>query len=137
MKEPMKQEVQQILAKEHESIEQLLYKYDQSSSWLEQENSAETLALELHKHMVMEKEILFPALKSLPGGEPVVENMLKEHDQMKVIISELRRLCADLDEDEYKKKMGELKNEIGKHLDFSEQSVLPKIRGDSNVAVKK
>lgn len=120
-------EVQKILLREHEKIEKMLEEFDCSSAWAEQENLAESIALVLHKHLVLEEQILYPKLNDYLGQTNSLGDMLKEHDEIRICISRLRRLCADIDKERYQQQFAELKEEIERHLELWHELVMPKI----------
>jgi hemerythrin superfamily protein len=84
---------------------------------------AETICSALDIHATLEEEIFYPVMRQLNGGGKVMDKSQPEHDEMRRLISELRRL--DADNPRHDEVMQELMRDVMHHVADEETVLLP------------
>lgn len=85
---------------------------------------AETICTALEIHATLEEEIFYPVMRTIDGGDPVMEKSQPEHDTMKRLIRELRTIPGD--DKRHDKVLQELMRDVIHHVADEETVILPK-----------
>ena len=115
-----------LLAHEHKKLSSLLRDYEKADDSTGKEDVVQNLAMELHIHMMLEEQVFFPALEKEGKAKKLLDESVKQNDEIKLLIDQLQRLMADQDKKEYEKKMCELKKCVEHHIEQTEGKILPK-----------
>jgi hemerythrin superfamily protein len=84
---------------------------------------AETICSALEIHAALEEEIFYPVMRQLDGGDPVMSKSEPEHDEMRRLVSELRR--TDADNPRHDQLIQELMRDVMHHVADEETVLLP------------
>jgi hemerythrin superfamily protein len=84
---------------------------------------AETICDALEIHATLEEEIFYPVMRSKAHDQKVMEKSEPEHDEMRRIISEIRR--ADPKDSHYDDLVFELMRDVQHHVADEETVLLP------------
>jgi hypothetical protein len=86
-------------------------------------NAADLEALKSHFefHDLFEREILYPAIMTAPGGAGATEQALAEHEQLELLIEQLTAPPADGGEDvSWREQMAEIARSLELHVTSEE-----------------
>lgn len=78
---------------------------------------------QLVRHEAAEQEIVYPAIKRLPGGEPLVAARMKEEEEAEAMLAKLEHL--DASSLEFMGALGDLRIAVLDHAQQEEAEVLP------------
>ncbi|MCC2959569.1 hemerythrin domain-containing protein [Massilia sp. IC2-278] len=84
---------------------------------------AETICTALEIHATLEEEMFYPVMRQLDKGEPFVHKAEPEHNDMRRIISELRRTSGS--DPRHDKLILELMRDVIHHVADEETTLLP------------
>lgn len=84
---------------------------------------AETICTALEIHATLEEEVFYPVMRQLDKGEPFVHKAEPEHNEMRRIISELRRTSGS--DPRHDKLILELMRDVIHHVADEETTLLP------------
>ncbi len=84
---------------------------------------AETICTALDIHATLEEEVFYPVMRQLDKGEPFVHKAEPEHNEMRRIISELRRTSGS--DPRHDKLILELMRDVIHHVADEETTLLP------------
>ena len=84
---------------------------------------AETICTALEIHATLEEEVFYPVMRQLDKGEPFVHKAEPEHNDMRRIISELRRTSGS--DPRHDKLILELMRDVIHHVADEETTLLP------------
>lgn len=115
-----------LLLHEHKKLSSLFREYEKTDDSIDKEDVVQNLAMELHIHMMLEEQVFFPALEKEGKTKRLLDDCIKQNDEIKALIDQLQRLMADQDKKEYEKKMKELKKCVEHHIEQTECKILPK-----------
>jgi molybdopterin converting factor small subunit len=81
---------------------------------------------ELEVHAALEEEIFYPAVKNeVDDGSSMVQEAIEEHQTVKQLISELKRM-EEADE-EFESQFSQLMENVQHHVEEEESEMLPKV----------
>ena len=84
---------------------------------------AETICTALEIHATLEEEVFYPVMRQIDKGEPFVHKAEPEHNDMRRIISELRRTSGS--DPRHDKLILELMRDVIHHVADEETTLLP------------
>jgi hemerythrin superfamily protein len=116
----------QLIKRDHKKVEGLFAKFEQAKTVAAKKRIAGQACQELEIHAQLEEEIFYPAVRKNLGAEDMVEEAKQEHQQAKQIISELKKISAEED-DQVEEKFSELVECIQHHVEEEEGEMLPKV----------
>jgi hypothetical protein len=114
----------QLIRRDHKKVEGLFDKFQQSKSENSKKRLVEQVIQELEVHAKVEEEIFYPAVKKQLGEEDLVEEAKQEHQQMKDILRELKKMNGQ--DEELEEKFSELVECVKHHVEEEEGEMLPK-----------
>ena len=80
----------------------------------------------LHHHHTGEDTMMFPFLADRrPEANPVLKRLGEEHEQIAVLVAELRRALADEDPAAARAEVERLTHDLEAHLTYEEQELIP------------
>jgi len=111
-----------LLTSDHRAVERLLGEARRDASVMEK------IRTELETHATIEEEIFYPAVRSAlqEQGRELVQEALHEHDEMREALDEVSSL--DQDDEDYGRKLDELKEKIQHHVGEEEGEMFPQAR---------
>lgn len=119
-------DVTKILEKDHRLVEDLLSKIDKAEGD-ERMPLLEELATNLHAHMELEEQVVYPAMEPVTGKEEVEEGNT-EHELARKALADVQSLAPD--EPGFGAAFDVLKAGIDHHVKDEEEEVFPELRKD-------
>lgn len=120
-----------LLRSDHKKVRDLFMEYENTENAKAREDIMAMLCLEVATHTMLEEQIFYPAAKGILSNDGFITESLDEHDRVKILISQLQRLCADEDRDAYDEKVDQLKTTIESHVQEEERLLFPKVEESS------
>lgn len=117
-----------LLKKDHREMEEAFKKFDKldAKKTAEKKQLADKIGAELLRHMKVEEEIFYPAVKeSLKSTEDVVNEGIVEHAAAKVLIKEIKAMKGN--EELFDSKVHVLAEKIAHHVEEEETEMFPKV----------
>lgn len=116
----------QLIKQDHKRVEGLFQKYKKARGAESKRKIADEAMEQLEIHAAVEEEIFYPAAKrELEDGE-IIEEAIKEHDEVKSLIEELRSMESD--DEEFDGKFAELVENVQHHVKEEESEMLPQVK---------
>lgn len=117
-----------LLKKDHREMEEAFKEFDklEAKKIAEKKQLADKIGAELLKHMKVEEEIFYPAIKeSLKSTEDPVNEGVVEHAAAKVLIKEIKAMKGN--EELFDSKVHVLAEQITHHVEEEEKEMFPKV----------
>jgi hemerythrin superfamily protein len=114
----------QLIRRDHKKVESLFNKVEQSKKPDAKKRVCEQALMELDVHSKLEEEIFYPAVRKHVGDEEMVEEAKQEHQQVKEMMRELRKM--NIEDEEFEEKFSELVEAVQHHVEEEEGEMLPK-----------
>ena len=108
-----------MLTEDHRRAEGLFEEFAETGD----EQVAAMVCNDLTLHTEIEERAIYPALRQLDGGEQLVEEALREHNEAKQLIERIRGTAGD----ELTDLMDELEAAVEHHVSEEESEVFPKL----------
>jgi hemerythrin superfamily protein len=116
----------QMIRQDHKKVEGLFKKFEQTKGSQAKRRLAESAMAELEVHAALEEEIFYPAVKNeVDDGSSMVQEAIEEHQTVKQLISELKRM-EEADE-EFESQFSQLMENVQHHVEEEESEMLPKV----------
>ncbi|HNB22626.1 MAG TPA: hemerythrin domain-containing protein [Candidatus Melainabacteria bacterium] len=115
----------ELIRKDHDDIKKLLQKYDTASDAKERENIVRELGMQLTEHARMDEELIYPAAAQMAEDNSFVEQLKDSDNSVKMHLAQVQRLYADIDKEEFEKKMNELRQAVCTLIEREETSLIP------------
>ena len=116
----------QMIRQDHKKVEGLFKKFEQTQGSQAKRRLAENAMAELEVHAALEEEIFYPAVKKeVDDGSSMVQEAIEEHQTVKQLISELKRM-EEADE-EFESQFSQLMENVQHHVEEEESEMLPKV----------
>jgi hemerythrin superfamily protein len=116
----------QMIRQDHKKVEGLFKKFEQTKGSQAKRRLAENAMAELEVHAALEEEIFYPAVKNeVDAGSSMVQEAIEEHQTVKQLISELKRM-EEADE-EFESQFSQLMENVQHHVEEEESEMLPKV----------
>jgi hemerythrin superfamily protein len=116
----------QMIRQDHKKVEGLFKKFEQTKGSQAKRRLAENAMAELEVHAALEEEIFYPAVKNeVDDGSSMVQEAIEEHQTVKQLISELKRM-EEADE-EFESQFSQLMENVQHHVEEEESEMLPKV----------
>jgi hemerythrin superfamily protein len=115
-----------MIRQDHKKVEGLFKKFEQTKGSQAKRRLAENAMAELEVHAALEEEIFYPAVKNeVDDGSSMVQEAIEEHQTVKQLISELKRM-EEADE-EFESQFSQLMENVQHHVEEEESEMLPKV----------
>lgn len=117
-----------LLKKDHREMEEAFKKFDKldAKKTAEKKQLADKIGAELLRHMKVEEEIFYPAVKeNLKSTEDVINEGVVEHAAAKVLIKEIKAMKGS--EELFDSKVHVLAEQIAHHVEEEETEMFPKV----------
>ncbi len=108
---------------DHSHVMVTFHQYTKDKSPSVKKALADTICTALEIHATLEEEVFYPVMRQLDKGEPFVHKAEPEHDDMRRIISELRRTSGS--DPRHDKLILELMRDVIHHVADEETTLLP------------
>ncbi len=116
----------QMIRQDHKKVEGLFKKFEQTQGSQAKRRLAENAMAELEVHAALEEEIFYPAVKNeVDDGSSMVQEAIEEHQTVKQLISELKRM-EEADQ-EFESQFSQLMENVQHHVEEEESEMLPKV----------
>jgi hemerythrin superfamily protein len=115
----------QMIRQDHRKVEGLFKKFEQTQGAQAKRRLAENAMAELEVHAALEEEIFYPAVKTEVDDGSMVQEAIEEHQTVKQLISELKRM-EEADE-EFESQFSQLMENVQHHVEEEESEMLPKV----------
>jgi hemerythrin superfamily protein len=115
----------QMIRQDHKKVEGLFKKFEQTKGAQAKRRLAENAMAELEVHAALEEEIFYPAVKREVDDGSMVQEALEEHQTVKQLISELKRM--EEADDEFESQFSEPVENVQHHVEEEENEMLPKV----------
>jgi hemerythrin superfamily protein len=108
----------ELLKQDHRNVERLFTEFLESedSGIDDREDLFQQITTELNAHTEAEEKVLYPAMKSTAPEK--VEEALREHGQIKELLTEM--LDIDFDDDEFSIKFNKMMEDVLHHVEEEE-----------------
>jgi len=114
-----------MIRRDHKKVEGLFNKFEQAKKPDAKKRVCEQALQELDIHTKLEEEIFYPAVKKQVGDDEMVEEAKQEHQQVKEMMRELKKM--NVEDQEFEEKFSELVEAVQHHVEEEEGEMLPKV----------
>ena len=115
----------QLIRRDHKKVEGLFDKFEETKKADAKKRIVDQVIQELEVHAKIEEEIFYPAVRKHLGEEDMLEEAKQEHQQVKEIMRELKKL--DAEDEQLEEKFSELVEGVKHHVEEEEGEMLPKV----------
>ncbi len=115
----------QMIRQDHKKVEGLFKKFEQTKGAQAKRRLAENAMAELEVHAALEEEIFYPAVKTEVDDGSMVQEAIEEHQTVKQLISELKRM--EEANQEFESQFSQLMENVQHHVEEEENEMLPKV----------
>lgn len=115
----------EVVLDQHQHARDLFARLDTATAENSQDVFDQLLRL-LAVHETAEEEVIYPALRRIPGGDPVADARAHEEDRAKKALSHLERIGTH--SDEFRPRLLEFRDMVLAHAEREEQEALPLLR---------
>jgi hemerythrin superfamily protein len=115
----------QLIRRDHKKVEGLFDKFEQTKKPEAKKRVVDQVIQELEIHAKVEEEIFYPAVRKHLGEEDMIEEAKQEHQQVKEMLRELKKL--DAEDEQLEAKFSELVESVKHHVEEEEGEMLPKV----------
>src|SRR5688500_5277490 len=114
-----------LLTDDHRTVEGLFQRYEQPGADTETRRAVvDEIIRELSIHAVLEEQLLYPRLRdAVPGGEPMAEEALQEHQEAKEELARLDKTAAD--DPRFDGLVRSLISDVRHHVEEEETELFP------------
>ncbi len=115
----------EMLKADHRRVHALFRRYDETDDQAMKQSIIVELFVELELHTQLEEAVFYPAFADETNlqGQELVEASLEAHEEIDVLVEELRGLEAD--QEEFATKFRELRTKVAQHVQDEESRMLP------------
>jgi hemerythrin superfamily protein len=125
----MNMDVFSLLHEDHENVS-LIFKKIESMRSKETEQTREQLFKELYTeltlHAEVEEDVVYPFFEEKQETASIVEESLREHEEIETLLSELKAMRPD--DEEWMSTLSELKEKVEQHVQEEEGEFFPTAR---------
>lgn len=132
MSKQKKEDAISLLKKDHRKVEKALSDFEELSSRPSKKKRelSDEICADLLKHMTIEEEIFYPAVRdNVKGAENVVKEGIIEHESAKKLIKEIQSMEGD--EEFFDTKVKVLGEQIQHHVKEEESEMFPTVEKSS------
>jgi uncharacterized coiled-coil DUF342 family protein len=115
----------EMLKADHRRVHALFKRYDEADEQAMKQGIVVELFVELELHTQLEEAVFYPAFADETNlqGQELVEASLEAHEEIDVLVEELRGLEAD--QEEFAMKFQELRAKVEQHVRDEESRMFP------------
>lgn len=115
----------EMLKADHRRVRALFQRYDETHDLAIKQGIVTELFVELELHTQLEETVFYPAFADETNreGEELVEASLEAHEEIDVLVEELRGLEAD--QEAFAAKFQELRSKVERHVQDEESQMFP------------
>ena len=118
----------QILRQDHKKVKALFDRFEQGKAVEAKRRLAEQAMNELEVHAQVEEEIFYPAVKDAIEARGLVDEAIKEHQEAKSLISQLKTASGQDDgAADFEAKFTELMDAVQHHVEEEEGEMFPQV----------
>lgn len=115
----------EVIRKDHDDIKKLLQKFDSADNAKDKETIVQELAAQLTEHSRVGEALIFPAAAQISEDEAFVNDLKEQDNSVKMHLAQVQRLYADIDKEEFSKKMSELRKAVCDLIEGEESKLIP------------
>ncbi|HTI46826.1 MAG TPA: hemerythrin domain-containing protein [Casimicrobiaceae bacterium] len=116
-----------VLRADHERVAELFARFEKlKSNGAQKQHLAERICDELEMHARVEEELFYPSARGLIGDDETMTEAMVEHDSMKRLIEDLRRMKPG--DERYDATVKVLAEYVKHHVKEEQDQIFPKIR---------
>ena len=115
----------EMLKADHRWMRALFQRYDETDDQAMKQEIVAELFVELELHTQLEETVFYPAFADETNreGQELVEASLEAHEEVEVLVEELRGLEAD--QEAFAAKFQELRTKVEQHVQAEESQMFP------------
>jgi len=115
----------EMLKADHRRVRALFQRYDETDDQALRQGIVVELFVELELHTQLEETVFYPAFADETNreGQELVETSLDAHEEVDVLVEELRGL--DADQEAFVAKFQELRTKVEQHVQDEESRMFP------------
>jgi hemerythrin-like domain-containing protein len=115
----------EMLKADHRRVRALFQRYDRTDDQAMKQVIVAELFVELELHTQLEETVFYPAFADETNreGQELVETSLETHEEIEVLVEELRGLEAD--QEAFAAKFQELRTKVDQHVQDEESQMFP------------
>jgi iron-sulfur cluster repair protein YtfE (RIC family) len=110
-----------LLRQEHRRLKGLFMAFGEGEDAAEQSDALETAIHELQKHLRLEKEVFFPALKKTVWAGPFLSQAEEDHEDLHAILQDLQEM--EPEDSLFADKCVELEDRVLQHIRDTESDL--------------
>jgi len=115
-----------LLTEDHRKVEALFQQFEGEPDPVRRHDVGDSILSELTVHAEVEETHFYPAARdATPGAEELTEESLKEHDQVKQVISQIETMQPE--DSGYVHAMQRLEQLVRHHVQEEEGELFPKV----------
>jgi len=117
-----------LLKKDHAEVKKLFTEFNRAGqrAGRKRQQLVERIGEELEVHARIEEEIFYPAVRQVEEGRELVQEARHEHDEVKKMLAEIRRM--EPDSEELAGRVKELKQAVEHHVKEEEGEMFRQAR---------
>jgi iron-sulfur cluster repair protein YtfE (RIC family) len=115
----------EMLKADHRRVRALFQRYDETDDQAMKQGIVREIFVELELHMQLEETVFYPAFEDETNGEgqELVQASLEAHEEVDVLVEELRGL--EDDHEAFATKFQELRTKVEQHVQEEERKMFP------------
>ena len=115
----------QLLRQDHREVEQLFSQIE-AAGGAGPDEAVQEVVRELSVHAVIEEQVLYPAIREVPGGDELADHAIDEHQAAKELLAQIDG--SDGDAGERRSLLARLMMEVRSHVEEEEAELFPKLQ---------
>ena len=104
----------QLLRQDHREVEQLFSQIE-AAGGAGPDEAVQEVVRELSVHAVIEEQVLYPAIREVPGGDELADHAIDEHQAAKELLAQIDG--SDGDAGERRSLLARLMMEVRSHVE--------------------
>jgi hemerythrin superfamily protein len=116
-----------MLREDHQKVQELFRRFEQSEDEQTKNEIAQTAIQELTVHATLEEEIFYPAAQEVIEEEDLIDEAQEEHHVAKLLMNELRKMKAK--DQRFDAKFKVLAESVKHHIEEEEAELFPMLQG--------
>ncbi len=117
-----------LLKKDHNAVKKLMTEFGKTTTRARKKRQqlVDRIAQELEIHARIEEEVFYPALREREEARALVQEAEREHQQVKTMLGEIRRLPVD--DEQLGERIRQLKDAVLHHVKEEEGEIFTRAR---------
>ena len=115
----------QLLRQDHREVEQLFSQIE-AAGGAGPDEAVQEVVRELSVHAVIEEQVLYPAIREVPGGDELADHAIDEHQAAKELLAQIDG--SDGDAGERRSLLARLMMAVRSHVEEEVAELFPKLQ---------